>query len=372
MLLPFAKVTLLGATILSTTIVCASESNPNHGRMARSLVEKRALPSNLGLSQKNLKHGNVYIGFLPGFGEPKGPNNMTQINAKLPKPLSMMGIYIQLSTSDPNFAQMDAKVDELLQQKALFGGDIPALNIAIGPVAGFASVTTAVAKRLGAKMAAINQRGITVHLRYAWEMNGDWYAWGQQPAAFIKSWKLVTNAVRAAGATKTFMLWSPNSPYSTDGAVKGGLTPYWPGASYVDLVGMSFYSYGGQNRENIAPSPTFLSDTLTRLDRLYGSKQKKYMVLSETAAAYTINLDTGKPNTGGDSELKIKTAWLNQLLSSSLQNKFPYFKGFLWFEIVKDENAAGNTPVRHEDFRCILSDNSEVNAKTIALLGKGQ
>lgn len=34
------------------------------------------------------------------------------------------------------------------------------------------------------------------------QMNGDWYAWGQQPTEFLEKWKLVANAVRAA-TTKT-------------------------------------------------------------------------------------------------------------------------------------------------------------------------
>lgn len=46
-------------------------------------------------------------------------------------------------------------------------------------------------------MAALNAEGITVWLRYAHEMNGDWYAWGQQPQAFIASWEMMANTVHA-------------------------------------------------------------------------------------------------------------------------------------------------------------------------------
>jgi hypothetical protein len=44
-----------------------------------------------------------------------------------------------------------------------------------------------------------------------------------------------------------------------------------------------------------------------------------------------------KPNVGGDSELKIKSAWFSQLISPAIQKSFPYYKAFVWFEIIKDE-----------------------------------
>lgn len=55
---------------------------------ANHTLERRA-SSNFGLSSKNLRSGSVSIGFLPGFGEAKGPNTLSTINAKLPKPAAV-------------------------------------------------------------------------------------------------------------------------------------------------------------------------------------------------------------------------------------------------------------------------------------------
>lgn len=69
-------------------------------------------------------------------------------------------------------------------------------------------------------------------------MNGEWYAWGHQPEAFIASWNMVTAAVRAK-ANETYMLWSPNSMYNNDDNIDdphGGYTPYWPGKDAVEWV----------------------------------------------------------------------------------------------------------------------------------------
>lgn len=60
-------------------------------------------------------------------------------------------------------------IEDLLAQT----GDTPVFNLALMPTEGLASVTQAVADSIGAKMAELNSRNITVWLRYAHEANGD-------------------------------------------------------------------------------------------------------------------------------------------------------------------------------------------------------
>lgn len=131
---------------------------------------------------------------------------------------------------------------------------------------------------------------------------------------------------------------------------------------------------------------------LSAFDKLYGSGgAKKPIILSETSAPYTTNLD-GKVNSGGwlldlcayhvtkietqsntaigDSELKIKTTWMKNLLSSSIAKKYPYLKAITWFEIEKEENASGNSPIRNEDFRCLLGA-ANVRQAILKIFGNG-
>ena len=49
-------------------------------------------------------------------------------------------------------------------------------------------------------------------VRFAHEMNGDWYQWGQQPTEYISAFQMVASAVRAA-ACDVAMVWSPNTGY---------------------------------------------------------------------------------------------------------------------------------------------------------------
>lgn len=55
---------------------------------ANATLVKRREPT-YGLSDSNLKIGDISVGFLPGFGEALGPNNATVINEILPKPMSV-------------------------------------------------------------------------------------------------------------------------------------------------------------------------------------------------------------------------------------------------------------------------------------------
>ncbi|CAD6574533.1 MAG: hypothetical protein CYPHOPRED_005448 [Cyphobasidiales sp. Tagirdzhanova-0007] len=284
------------------------------------------------------------------------------LNALLPKPMSVMGAYAQISSKDPNFTQMQPYLDDLLRQP----GDLPVFAVALMPVEGLANITQDVANSIAAKMAALNAQNITVWLRYAHEMNGDWYAWGQQPAAFVASWNMVSAAVHAA-APSTYMLWSPNSLFATNNETSnaiGGYDPYWPDPDSVDLVGLSFYHYGSQQRLNNLPDPDEAWLTMNRFDALYGSGQNKSFVLSETGAAYTRDPTTGVPAPGDASESDIKWNWLWQISGPSISQTLPFFKAFCWFEVLKDETAAGNTPVKEEDFR-MITGNPAVSVGTI-------
>ena len=56
--------------------------------------------------------------------------------------------------------------------------------------------------------------GGEVQLRFAQEMNGDWYPWGRgtngnTPAEFVKAWRHVHDIFTAAGATNVQWVWRP-------------------------------------------------------------------------------------------------------------------------------------------------------------------
>lgn len=142
---------------LVSSVVLGQEAFPH-----RNVLRKRAVPSLPGVSKNNLKKSNVAIGFIPGWGEPKKPNTLTQINKVLPKPAAMVGSYYYLSSSDPTLSGLDARVNEIASQ----AGDKPAFNIAVGCNEGYKYITASVAKNIATKMAQINAKGVPVHLPF--------------------------------------------------------------------------------------------------------------------------------------------------------------------------------------------------------------
>lgn len=77
-----------------------------------------------------------------------------------------------------------------------------------------------------------------VLIRFAHEMNGDWYPWGQQPQA----WK---NAMAQLGiifhnVDNVFWVWCPNIIYPGSRP----LVEYYPGDFYADWIGLDGYNWG--------------------------------------------------------------------------------------------------------------------------------
>ncbi|MFI5027113.1 MAG: hypothetical protein ACHQCI_10250, partial [Solirubrobacterales bacterium] len=52
--------------------------------------------------------------------------------------------------------------------------------------------------------------GGEVLLRFAHEMNGDWYPWSGDPAAYVAAWRHYVDVFRADGASNVRFVWSPN------------------------------------------------------------------------------------------------------------------------------------------------------------------
>jgi hypothetical protein len=83
-------------------------------------------------------------------------------------------------------------------------------------------------------------------LRWGWEMNGDWYAWGGWKNAkatgnFIKCWQRVHSLFARAGADNISWVWSLNWNSRPD--VPGNqYANYYPGDKYVDWVAVDGYN----------------------------------------------------------------------------------------------------------------------------------
>lgn len=152
-----------------------------------------------------------------------------------------------------------------------------------------------------------------VFLSFAPEANGNWYSWGWQrvqPSAEVAAWRHVVSVFRQAGAGNARWVWIVNQEWRGSGP----LPKLWPGASYVDEVGIDGYFK--------TATDTFGSVFAPTIKDIRALAPGKPMLITETGAA---------PRAGKKRALTELTAGVRQY----------QLNGFVWFDI--DQGATGSS-----------------------------
>ena len=173
---------------------------------------------------------------------------------------------------------------------------------------------------LRAYAAQVRSFGHPVILSFAPEPNGPWYHWGwtRTPAqTWVAAWRHVVTVFRAAGATNVTWMLTLNVAFPNSGPVSA----YWPGASYVDWVGIDGYY--------VRPGDTFQSRFIPTIRAVHKLTHKP-LFISEVAVG---------PAAG-------PTRGIRNLFSAVRRHQLT---GLLWF----DQAQHGGT--YHQDWR--LEDN---------------
>jgi hypothetical protein len=63
------------------------------------------------------------------------------------------------------------------------------LMITLEPYDGLGAITEQDCRSLASRLAAYNNDGVAIFVRFAHEMNGSWYPWSQQPAAYVRAFR---------------------------------------------------------------------------------------------------------------------------------------------------------------------------------------
>jgi hypothetical protein len=164
--------------------------------------------------------------------------------------------------------------------------------------------------------------GHPILLRFAHEMNGNWYPWGRgrgsnTPRIYRKAWRHLVRIFRTEGASNVEWVWTPN--------VNNGSYPFgqfYPGDEWVDWVGLDGFNWGqgGDWRS---------------FTEIFGSS---YESLARLSTRPMIIAETASNQSGGD-----KAAWV----SSALRREIPRFsriRAVVWFsEWFKGVNARVNS-----------------------------
>jgi Glycosyl hydrolase family 26 len=83
-----------------------------------------------------------------------------------------------------------------------------------------------------------------VILSFGHEMNGDWSSWGYRhtsPAVFVAAWRHIVTLFRTLGARNVTWLWTVNIINDTQRGKIPRPNQWWPGASFVNWVGIDGY-----------------------------------------------------------------------------------------------------------------------------------
>ncbi len=157
--------------------------------------------------------------------------------------------------------------------------------------------------------------GHPVLLRFAQEMNGDWYPWSEQvngnrPGQFVRAWRHVHNVVMSQGARNVRWVWSPAA-----GSLNITRETY-PGAAYVDVVGLSVFN-GGTS----LPWGGWRS-----FARIYEPSAR---VLREIAPTKPLQIsEVGSGEQGGS-----KSAWIRGMFATL--RRHPEVRSVVWYDVRK-------------------------------------
>ncbi|HYA68730.1 MAG TPA: glycosyl hydrolase, partial [Acidimicrobiales bacterium] len=151
-----------------------------------------------------------------------------------------------------------------------------------------------------------------LYLRFAHEMNGDWYPWaigvnGNTASEYIAAYRHVHALFQAAGATNVSWIWSPNVIWRAG----SDPSPMYPGSDDVDVIGIDGYNPGQPGGPWSSPRQVF-GATLARVATFAPDKR---IIITET----------GSSEVGGN-----KAAWVTDFLRYIAAA--PSVVGFVWSE----------------------------------------
>ncbi len=165
------------------------------------------------------------------------------------------------------------------------------------------------------------------------EMNGDWQTFmptasgdrpnGGTPAQFREAWKHVVDTVRAAGGSN--IKWVFN-PYAATYEGTADVRQLWPGAGYVDVLGIDGYNWGG------GPAPWQSFNTI------FGPMYSILTSLDPGLPVWICEFASREPSVNDGAAIlpaASKGQWINEAFTSTA---FPRVSALVWFHEKKERD----------------------------------
>ena len=169
------------------------------------------------------------------------------------------------------------------------------------------------------------------YIRFAHEMNGDWYAWsalpnGTHPVDYIHMWQRVKSLFYNKGMEWTHLQWIWTANFTDNGYPSAyPAESYYPGDDYIDWVSISGYNWGITQwwSKWITPEETF-QPMLNRL-----------RLLTNKPVAITEIGSTTETSQGID--IAAKSGWIIEAFKYILSRDI---KMVVWFNEAKETDWA--------------------------------
>ena len=222
---------LAGCGVLSPHSQNVGSGQQNQGGAAPSANAPQASPSSLPYDMSGLLDpaGGKFFG-VEAQGAPSLSPVASFANSVGKKP-DLVGQYVAWDSSFDAAAVSAAWSYGAMYYLAWEPYDTTLQAIASGQSDGYVT-------RFATAVRALN---LPIAISFGHEMNGNWYPWGtsQSTAAqFVAAWRHIHNLFIQAGASNVIWVWNPNV---IGPVAQTQLEPFWPGASYVDWVGITGY-----------------------------------------------------------------------------------------------------------------------------------
>lgn len=287
---------------------------------------------------------------------PPAPPTTTPTSAPLPAGISKQAVlaagsfFGMSSPTDRDLRELESGLQRRATMRGMFDGfdsafdadrvygawqdgQVPVLTWESRPLTGVETDTDYALARIAdgsfddyltAYARSITELGLPLVIRFDQEMNGNWYRWSEfestvnRKGDYVAAWRHIHDLFQAEGANEQVIwLWSPNR---VDNLRRyPSIDNYWPGADYVDLVGMTGYM---RPEDKAATSFGGTYDaTLAELRRVAPGKP---VLLAEVGAT----------EDGGN-----KVSWVESFFPGLAAN--PDVMGFIWFDYAVTDG--GNT-----------------------------
>jgi len=281
---------------------------------------------------KPVSASQVYLGvWQPGV--PGDMSKLRSLEQSVGKHVAIVGWYVSWddATRGPDLVQIAAVADHgsvpLISwqpEDGQHGTNQPAFSLTAIMAGRYDGYVRFWAQRLA-------EYGRPVMLRWAHEMNGDWYPWGvgvngNTPQQYVAAWRHLRDIFAAVHATNVQWVWSPNVVIDNDLPLES----LYPGDTYVDWVGLDTFNrwiWGWKSFSAIF-TPTY--------QRILALTSRKPLMIAEVGCSEN---DGNLPGVS-------KAQWITDALTNEIPHAFPRVRAFVWF----NENKTGKE-VDGDDWR---------------------